>query len=99
MRNQSADNGVEQINVGLCGAVKDKKGVVGLPEIEGGAQEQGEEVVVLVEAEAEETSVGMLELLEGGEAFNKAVLGLQSLGDCKAGSAAQGGHHLCFQNV
>jgi hypothetical protein len=59
--------------------VEDKASVVGLPKIEGGAQDQVEKVVVLVEAEDVKPSVGMLELLEGAEALNETLLRLQSL--------------------
>lgn len=59
--------------------MEDEASVVGLPKIEGGAQDQVEKVVVLVEAEEVKPSVGMLELLEGAEAFNETLLRLQSL--------------------
>lgn len=59
--------------------MEDEASVVGLPKIEGGAQDQVEKVVVLVEAEEVKPSVGMLELLEGAEALNETLLRLQSL--------------------
>lgn len=59
--------------------MEDEASVVGLPKIEGGAQDQVEKVVVLVEAEDVKPSVGMLELLEGAEALNETLLRLQSL--------------------
>lgn len=59
--------------------MEDEASVVGLPKIEGGAQDQVEKVVVLVEAEKVKPSVGMLELLEGAEALNETLLRLRSL--------------------
>lgn len=59
--------------------MEDEASVVSLPKIEGGAQDQVEKVVVLVEAEEVKPSVDMLELLEGAEALNETLLRLQSL--------------------
>lgn len=77
--------------------MKDEASVLGLPKIEGGAQDQGEKVVVLVEAEEVKPSVGMLELLEGAEALNETLLHLQSLEKCRGGSVGHHGHHLFFE--
>lgn len=73
--NQAADHGVPEEDVGLRGLAEDVAGVSGVTEIEAGAEDQVEKIVVLVEAKAKEPGVGVFEVVEGGEALKEALLG------------------------
>ena len=62
--NEAPDQGVPEINVGLCGLVKEKASVMRVTKMQGVTQDEVEEVVVLVETEAEKVGVKMLEVFE-----------------------------------
>ncbi len=62
--NEAPDQRVPQINVGLCGLVKEKASVMRVTKMQGVTQDEVEEVVVLVETEAEKVGVKMLEVFE-----------------------------------
>ena len=71
------DHRIPKINIGFFGLVKDETWVTSIfPEIEATAQEQVEEIAVLVEAETQEPGVDMLELVDGAEALKEAGLDL-----------------------
>ncbi|KAJ1409741.1 LTA synthase family protein [Sesbania bispinosa] len=57
--------------------MKEKLGVLGVAKVKGRAQDEANEVVVMVEAKAEEAAMGELHLLEGLEPFHEALLQLQ----------------------
>lgn len=69
--NQATDHGIPNVNVGLFCVSKNKKRVRSVAEIEGVAEEQVEEKVVLIEAETEKRGVDMFEIVGGDEALEE----------------------------
>lgn len=61
---EAADDGVEEEDVGVGGLGENDGGVLRGAEVEGRAEEEVEEVGVLVEAQAEEAAVDMLHFLQ-----------------------------------
>ena len=61
----------------MLGLAEHALGVARVAEVEGGLEDEVEEVVVLVEVAAEEAAVEVLEVVEGVEALEKAALELQ----------------------
>lgn len=72
--NQAPDHGVPEKNVGFSGLLEDEPRVMGITKMQALTQEHVDEVVVLVETEAEKAGVDMLEVFEGVEALKKAFL-------------------------
>ena len=58
--NQASDQSVVEKNVGLCGLVEDKAGVMCVTEMQGLTYENVEEIGVLVEMVAENVGVNVL---------------------------------------
>lgn len=54
--------------------MEDEASVVGLIEIERSFQDEVQEIAVLVKAKAEKRGVNMLEVFDGGKAFENAFL-------------------------
>lgn len=73
--------------------------VVCLTKMEAGAQQQVEKIVVLIEADAEEESMHILELFDGVEALKQAVLDLPSRCKCGRRRVCQNGHRLFPANI
>lgn len=76
---EATDHGVPEEDIGAGGGVEEDTGMEGVAGFEAGAQDDVEEVVVVVEAEAEEVGVEVLELIEGLASLKEAFFDLESL--------------------